>query len=173
MEFGRTKTGKRDDARLAQRLLKRHLSARDTFDSEQRLRARWMELQGQVAQCPRLCSLKGKMSQDPFIRIVESNEPYKNKNPKLDQSVIPFEWNAYACGEFKPLHRGSETLIIPPYDIGACDIQDFARRYSQTEWAELYAAIRRHWEGGAVFSTRPKTHYLTVRIRLPGQSTQA
>ena len=56
-------------------------------------------------------------------------------------------------------------LLVPPLDIGATDIKDFAERHGIDAWNTLYKEIKERWRPGLWVDTEGHAvEYLHIRF---------
>lgn len=124
----------------------------------------WTGLHGKIRACKHFCYLRSRGPHPSMIDAFASTEMYVNRNPTLDPRRISFEQVRY--GEYAYFQSPSGTmLLIPPLDVGATDITDFAKRYGVEEWNQLYIDIISRWRPGMWVDTSGHVvPYLHIRF---------
>ena len=128
----------------------------------------WSTLHDKIRKSDKYCYIRSQSAGPSIIDAFASNEIYVNKNPNLDPALIKFENDKYdtfdADYNFFQSPSGN-MLLVPPLDIGATNIKDFARRNSIDEWNILYNQILKRWEPGIWVCTEGHAvHYLHIRF---------
>lgn len=126
----------------------------------------WSALHQKIKGSNTYCYIRSRSAGPSIIDAYSSTEIYKNRNPNLEPSKIKFEESKYTSGEYNEFTSPSgNMLLVPPLDIGATDIKDFAQRYGIDEWNILYKEIMKRWGSGIWVDTEGHAvKYLHIRF---------
>lgn len=126
----------------------------------------WSDLHQKIKKSNTYCYLRSRNAGPSIIDAYSSTEIYKNRNPNLEPSKIKFGEDKYNSGKYNYFKSPSgNMLLVPPLDIGATDIKDFAERYGIDEWNTLYKEIKERWRSGIWVDTEGHAvKYLHIRF---------
>jgi len=126
----------------------------------------WSRLHAKIRSAKTYCYLRSRSNEPSIIDAFCDTNVYKNRNPTLDPKMISFEENKYNGSEYNYFSSPSgNMLLVPPLDIGATDIKDFAERHGIDEWNVLYQEIMKRWKSGIWVDTEGHAvKYLHVRF---------
>lgn len=126
----------------------------------------WSDLHQKIKKSNTYCYLRSRSAGPSIIDAYSSTEIYKNRNPNLEPSKIRFGEDKYKSGEYNYFKSPSgNMLLVPPLDIGATDIKDFAERHGIDAWNTLYKEIKERWRPGLWVDTEGHAvEYLHIRF---------